>query len=480
MTAAPGADRPWPLAFVLAGASFLLLFDSLAVATALPTIGSELDLRPGVLQWVVSAYSASIGAFLLLGGRMCDLWGRRRTLAAGLVVCTVGGLVAGAASFTAGGLGVLLTGRVLQGVAAAFALPAAMAAAASAFEREPWRSRVFAVLAFAAWAAAVGGATLGGLITDAWGWPWVFWVTVPVGVVLVVLTAAVVPDDGPSRLEWRRLDVTGALLATAGLAVLVLGAEELGAGEHPVQAVVVLGVGGVLLAALVLVETRTAHPLVRPALVRHRRVIGSCLPFAGYCAGYTAVVVVGAQMLQQLHGLSAGTAGLALVPMLLAGMASSALTAAALRRISSVTLVVGTLIVCTTALVGLAVLGPGGAAAAIPWLVLWGAGSGPVYVALTRICVAGTPEPDRGVVAGVFESMSHVGGALAVAGLLGLLGAGADFRTVLLVGAGAVGVGALSALLLPRDDADADDTRDEADPRVAAQGERTDVDRLAY
>ncbi|MGL5816207.1 MAG: MFS transporter [Phycicoccus sp.] len=471
MTGTPGADRPWTVALVLAGASFLLLFDSLAVATALPAIGRELDLRPGALQWVVSAYSASIGAFLLLGGRVCDLWGRRRTLVAGLVVCTVGGLVAGAASSTTGGLAALPTGRVLQGVAAAFALPAAMAAAASVFDREPWRSRVFAVLAFAAWAAAVGGATLGGLITDTWGWRWVFWVTVPVGVLLVVVTTAVMADDGAARVGWRRLDVTGALLATAGLAVLVLGAEQLGAGEHPVRAALVLAAGGGLLAALVVVESRVAHPLVRPAVVRHRRVVGSCLPFAGYCAGYTAVVVVGSQMLQQLHGLSAGTAGLALVPMLLAGMASSALTTTALRRVPTPVLVVSTLLVCTAALTGLAVVGTTGVAAAMPWLVLWGAGSGPVYVVLTRTCVAGTPEPDRGAVAGVFESMSHVGGALAVAGLLGLLGAGAEFSTVLLVGAAAVLAGALSGLLLPRDDAAPDDAAgDEAarDVRPAA------------
>ncbi|MGL5910708.1 MAG: MFS transporter, partial [Phycicoccus sp.] len=176
-------------------------------------------------------------------------------------------------------------------------------------------------------------------------------------------------------------------------------------------------------------------------------------PFAGYCAGYTAVVVVGSQMMQQLHGLSAGAAGLALVPMLLAGTASSALTTtAALRRIPAPVLVVGTLLVCTAALAGLAVVGTTSVVAAVPWLVLWGAGSGPVYVVLTRICVSGTPEPDRGAVAGVFESMSHVGGALAVAGLLGLLGAGTEFRTVLLVGAVAVLAGALFALLLPRDD----------------------------
>src|SRR4051812_9966167 len=134
--------RPWAMALLLASASFLVLFDSLAIATALPSIGTEFRLRPAVLQWVVSLYSISIGAFLVLGGRVCDLWGRRRVLAASLALCTVAGLLAGLAP----GLPVLLAGRVLQGVAAAFAIPAALATAATAFTEEPWRSRVFAVI----------------------------------------------------------------------------------------------------------------------------------------------------------------------------------------------------------------------------------------------------------------------------------------------------------------------------------------------
>jgi MFS family permease len=169
--------RPWALALLLATAPFLVLFDSLAVATALPSIGAEFELRPGVLQWVISLYSLSIGALLILGGRVCDLWGRRRVLVASLVLCALAGLLAGLAP----GLPLLLAGRVLQGVAAAFAIPAALATAATEFGTEPWRSRVFAVIAFAAWSAGLAGAMLGGLITVHLGWRWVFLLTVPVG-----------------------------------------------------------------------------------------------------------------------------------------------------------------------------------------------------------------------------------------------------------------------------------------------------------
>src|SRR5689334_17328371 len=112
----------WPVALMLASGSFVVLYDSLAVATALPAIGRDFDLRPGALQWVVSLYSLSIGAFLVLAGRVCDLWGRRRVLVASLALCTAAGLLAGLAP----DLPLLLLARVLQGVSAAFAIPAAM------------------------------------------------------------------------------------------------------------------------------------------------------------------------------------------------------------------------------------------------------------------------------------------------------------------------------------------------------------------
>src|SRR3954452_23168039 len=122
-------SRPWSLALLLATASFLELYDSLAIANALPAIGAGFRLRPGALQWVISLYSLSIGAFLVLGGRVCDLWCRRRVLVASLALCGVAGLLAGLST----SLPLLLTGRVLQGIAAAFAIPAALSTAATVF-----------------------------------------------------------------------------------------------------------------------------------------------------------------------------------------------------------------------------------------------------------------------------------------------------------------------------------------------------------
>src|SRR4051794_22758532 len=303
---------PWPVALLLATASFLVLYDSLAIATALPAIGADFHLRPGTLQWVVSLYSLSIGAFLVLGGRVCDLCGCRRVLLASLALFTAAGLLAGLAP----DLPLLLAGRVFQGVAAAFGIPAALATAATVFASEPWRSRVFSVIAFAAWSAGLAGAMLGGLITVHWGWRWVFLATVPVGAAALGAATALLPAGGPRRTGSERLDVAGALLTTAALVTLLLGLQQLGqaGGPHAGRAVLVLAAAAALFAALVAVERRVAHPLVAPRLLRSRRMAGSCLAFGTYCAGYTAVVVVGSLCLQEVHGLSAAAAGLAFSP----------------------------------------------------------------------------------------------------------------------------------------------------------------------
>jgi MFS family permease len=434
------------VALLLGSGSFLVLFDSLAIATALPSIGTAFGLRPGVLQWVVSLNSVSIGAFLVLGGRVCDLVGRRRVLVASLALCTVAGLVTGLAP----DLPVLLAGRVLQGIAAAFALPAALSTAATTFPDEPWRSRVFSVMAFAAWSAGLAGAMLGGLITVHLSWRWVFLVTVPVGAVAVVAAALRLPPDTPRQGTAERLDVWGAVLASTGLVVVILGIQELGGGAGQGEAVLVVCVGLALLAGLVLVERRVPHPLVRPGLLRSRRMIGSCLAFGAFCAGYTAVIVIGSRYLQVVHGLSAVAAGLALSPVLIGGIVSSLLAPLVLRRFTTRGVITVCLVVCAAALAMIAVRGHAGVAALLPWLLSWGIASGPIYVGFARECVGDTPEADRGTASALYESMAHVGGAVAIAVDLTLIGAGLSYSATELVSVVVVAAGAvITFVLLP-------------------------------
>ncbi|MGI5224663.1 MFS transporter [Actinoallomurus sp. CA-142502] len=442
-TADGGLSR-WPVALLLASASFLVLFDSLALATALPSIGADFRLRPGSLQWVISLYSLSIGAFLVLGGRVSDLWGRRRTLLASLALCTAAGLVAGLAP----GLPLLLAGRVLQGLAAAFAIPAALATAATVFPEEPWKSRVFSVIAFAAWSAGLAGAMLGGLITAHLGWRWVLLLTVPVAAAAFAAAATLLPPDPPRRGAGERLDVGGALLASGGLVALILGLQQLTDDRHTVRSVLIACLGLVLLGGLVVVERRVTHPLVKLGLLRSRRITGSFLAFGAYCAGYSAVIVLGSLYLQDVHGLSATAAGLTLSPVLVGGIVSSSLSSMVLRRFGARAVLTPAFLLCALALTVVTLLGTADVVVLAPWLVLWGIASGPIYVALTSESIGIAAEEDRGTVSALFESMSHVGGGVAVAVYLTMLDAGAGYRAARLLGAVSVALGAVLVCLL--------------------------------
>ncbi|MEV0718466.1 MFS transporter [Asanoa sp. NPDC050611] len=267
----------WPAALVLAGAMFLVLFDSLAVATALPVIGAELGLSTARLQWVVTLYSLSIGGFLVLGGRVCDLWGWRRLIVASLALTAAGLLLSGAAT----ALAPLLLGRVIQGLGAAFAIPATLASAATLFPDEPWRSRVFAIVAAGANTAGVAGAVGGGLITSYLGWRWVFLVVAPVALLAAVAALLLLPADQLPSGRRERLDLVGAVLATGGLLAVIFGASRIGeVGPGPADISMVL-LGVLLLGALVRRERRVQHPLIKPAVVRSPRLIASCLATPG-------------------------------------------------------------------------------------------------------------------------------------------------------------------------------------------------------
>ncbi|MFC7529796.1 MFS transporter [Actinoplanes sp. GCM10030250] len=436
--------RSWPAALVLAGAMFLVLFDSLAVATALPAIGAEFAVPPEHLQWVVTLYSLSIGGFLLLGGRVCDLWGRRRLIVASLGVTAAGLLLSGVASATAP----LLAGRVLQGLGAAFAIPATLASAATLFPGEPWRSRVFSVVAAAGNTAGVAGAVFGGLITSSLGWRWIFLVVVPVAVLAGVAALLVLPKDEPAAERPRRLDLIGAVLATGGILGVIYGATQLGErGLGPV-AVLPVVVGLVLLAALVFRERRVADPLIKPSVVRSRRLVASCVAFLAHCAAYSAVIVVSSLLLQDVHGLSAAQAGLMLAPLLVGSFVSSVPAGPLLRRYGTRRVVTCCLTFSSITLALVAMAGRESLVLVSIALILWGLSSGPVFVALTRECVGDAAPADRGIASALFESTSHIGGAISVAVYLTLVGAGLGYGTAQLVGAAIVGAAVVPTLLI--------------------------------
>ncbi|MEV4620707.1 MFS transporter [Asanoa sp. NPDC049573] len=432
----------WTVALVLAGAMFLVLFDSLAVATALPAIGAEFDISAGQLQWVVTLYSLSIGGFLVLGGRVCDVWGRRRLIVASLAL-TAGGLLL---SGVAPALLPLLAGRVLQGIGAAFAIPAALASAATLYPDEPWRSRVFAVVAAAANTAGIAGAVCGGLITSYLGWRWLFLIVVPVAALASATALLLLPADGPTHFRRERLDVAGAVLVTGGLLAVIYGASLI--GEHgPGPATMSPVVAGLLmLAALAWLERRVTNPLIKPTVLRSPRLVASCVAFGAHSAAYAAVVVVGSLQLQDVYRLSAAQAGVVLAPVLLGALISAAPAGRLVRRHGAARVVAVALLLCAIALTLVAFSSRVSLPLLVISLIVWGLSAGPIYVGLTRECIGDAAPEDRGIASALFESTSHVGGAIAVAVYLTMIGAGADYSTTQLIGAGLSGIAVLTTL----------------------------------
>lgn len=379
-------------AAVLSCALFLVVFDSLSIATALPSIGRGLQLRPSSLQWVVNAYSLFIAGFLLVGGRAADLFGRRRMLVTSLALLGIG---TGFCAFSPG-LELFLLGRSLQGTAAALALPAALALTGALFVNEPGRSKAFSIMSVTGGVAGIAGAVVGGLLTGAFGWRWVFLGTLPLNALAVVLTVRVVPADvlSPQR-KRQQLDLPGAVLATCGLVALVYAfsrVEQSGLlGRDVLISLVLAVIGGT---AFFSWERRSRAPLIQPMLLRSRRLLGCCAGIAAASAIHSAVVVLGSLHLQQVHGFTPTQTGLALAPALLATSAGSVLAGRLVPRFGSRLVAAVGLPIAASAL-GLWAAGARSGSyltAVLPWLVIQGLSNSANYVALTREAVADAAE----------------------------------------------------------------------------------------
>src|SRR6476620_67768 len=262
--------RKWLALALLCVVQFMVVLDIAIVNVALPSIKIDLGFSQGDLQWVISAYALVFGGFLLLGGRAADMLGRRRVFLVGIAVFSVASLFAGLAwSETS-----LIGARALQGLGAAIITPAALSILSTTFVEGRERN-----IALGAWGAvggfgAVAGVLLGGILTDALSWEWIFFVNVPVGVIAFALAPVLLRESRDARV--KRFDVPGAVLVTSGLSGLVLGITQ--AGQHgwlSAPALTVFAAGLALLAGFAAWELRHPHPLMRFGILRTRTVSGA-------------------------------------------------------------------------------------------------------------------------------------------------------------------------------------------------------------
>ncbi len=405
---------PWGTLAVLALAQFMVVLDVTIVNVALPEMQVDLGFSQDNLQWVISAYTLAFGGFLLLGGRLADVLGRRRVFLVGLSLFTVASLVGGLATSQ----WFLIAARGVQGLGGALLSAAALSILTVTYAAGRERNIAMGIWGGLAGLGGTLGVVAGGILVDAVGWEWVFFVNVPIGLALLALTTSTVADsrvvsDGP-----RAFDLTGAVLGTGAVLAIIFGvirSEPLGWGSAEVIGSLVAGVS--LLALFLVVEARSAAPLVPLRLFRSRSLSGSTLVLALNGGAFLAMFFLSAIFLQQGKGLSALETGLQFLPMGVAAIAGAMVATQLLPRFGTRPVQV------VSALVGLAGLLLLTRATAdgsyvtelLPGFVLYGVGIMGVGVPAQISALSEIAHEDAGAASGIINTGYQVGGALGLA-----------------------------------------------------------------
>jgi EmrB/QacA subfamily drug resistance transporter len=405
---------PWATLAVLAVAQFVVVLDVTIVNVALPNIQNDLHFSGDNLQWVVSAYTLLFGGFLLLGGRMADLLGRRLMFVTGLVVFGVTSLAAGLASSP----DLLVILRAVQGLGGALLSPAALSILTVTFAHGRERNIAMGVWGGLAGLGGTLGVIAGGVLVDALSWRWVFFVNVPIAAVLVLVTPMIVRESKVGGEGRRTFDIAGALLGTAGLLSVVLGvirAEPLGWSSPEVVGFIVAGV--VLLAAFVFVESRSAAPLVPLSLFRSRGLSVSSAALALNGAGFLAMFFLTAIFLQQVRHLSALATGVEFLPMGFAAIVGAVVASQLVTRVGTRPVQLGASVLGVAGLVLLSNAGAAGSYGTdlLPGFVLFGLGITGLGVPAQIAAVADVGHDHAGAASGVINAGYQVGGALGLA-----------------------------------------------------------------
>ncbi len=408
-----GHVNPWLVLVLVCMAQFMVILDATIVNVALPSIQADLDMSDADLQWIVNAYTLVFGGFLLLGGRAGDLVGRKRIFLVGVVVFTVASLLNGLAPNSE----VLIICRGLQGLGAALVAPAALSIITTTFAEGPERAKAMSVWAAIAVGGGAVGLLLGGILVEAFSWPWIFFVNIPVGIAVFVAALRFVPESKDERAH-KAFDLAGAVTVTAGLIILVYAivkAQE--KGWTSANTLVVGGIALALLVAFVLIERRSVEPLVRLSIFRVRTVRAANVAMFFVAAGLFAMFFFNTLYLQRVLGYSALEAGLAFLPFTAGIIIGAGLSQGLVAKVGAREL---PLIGMTMAVAGMLLfirLQPDGSYVTdlLPGIMLASIGMGLTFVPITLIATSGIPDSDAGLASGLFNTSQQIGGAVGLA-----------------------------------------------------------------
>jgi EmrB/QacA subfamily drug resistance transporter len=422
--------RPHPTVVlgVILATYLMIVLDASVVITALPSIGERLGFSSAGLSWVQSAYALTFGGLLLLGARMGDILGRRRTFVAGVALFTFASFLGGLAQTQSW----LLGARALQGVGAAIAAPSTLALLTTSFREGPERTRALAAYGAVAGGGGSVGLVLGGMLTDWISWRWGLWINVPVGLVLVWLAPRVLAE---TQRRAGRFDLPGAAASTLGMSALVYGfvhAAEAAWGDA--VTVVSFAAAAVLLATFVAVERRAAHPITPLRLFASRPRAGAYVARMLLVGGIFSMFFFLSQYLQGVHGFSPLQAGVAFLPMTAVLFSTVQIVPRLAARWGEARLL---LTGVSIALAGMAWLSrldettPFFPDIALP-LILLGLGMGAALAPLTAAGIAGVEPADAGAASGVVNAAQQLGVSLGISVLVTVAAAagGADERAV--------------------------------------------------
>ena len=440
---APGRDdrKRWLALLLVCAAQLMIVLDGTIVNVALPVIQSSLGFSEVSLSWVVNAYLLTFGGFLLLGGRAGDLFGRRRVFMVGLALFTLASLFCG----LAGSQALLIAARAVQGLGGAIIAPAALSIIITTFTEPADRARAMGIWGFVVSGGGTIGVLLGGVLVGTLGWPWIFLVNLPIGIVALALCRPLL-DAGRSESANvdDGFDLAGALLVTTSLLVAVyaiVGANTV--GWTAAQTIILLAVAASLMGLFIAVEARTRVPLVPLGIFRSRNLTVSNVVMVLIVAGLFGWFFFSALYLQRVLGYGSLQTGLAFLPaMLILGALSYSAAAKVVNRFGVKPMMVAGMasLVASLLLFARAPVGGSFLVDVLPGMLLLGFGASFAFLTVILASVSGVPERDAGLASGLVNTAQQLGGALGLA----VLASVAASRTEGLVGAGSEPVAALN------------------------------------
>ncbi|HEV3048214.1 MAG TPA: MFS transporter [Solirubrobacteraceae bacterium] len=399
---------------LLAMTQFVVVIDASIVNVALPSIGRALHFSQTNLSWVVNAYTLTFGGFLLLGGRLADLMGRRRMFMIGLVLFSLASLLGGLAQSQTW----LILARAVQGTGAAIVSPAALSIITTTFAEGEERNRALGVWGAVAGAGGAAGVLLGGVLTSGLSWRWVLFVNVPIGLTSALLAPRTL-EESHAEAETRSFDVPGAVTVTAGLALLVYATvDAVNVGWGAGRTIAELAGALVLLIAFVSIELRQRAPLMPLSIFRQRTLRGADIVALLIGMSLFSMFFFVSLYMQQVLRYSALHAGVSYLPLAVGIILSAGLASVLVTRFGFKPVLLSGMLLIAAGLIWFSKVPPSGGSFASDLLgpsLLAAVGLGLSFVPVTIAAVTGTRPHEAGLASGLVNTAQQVGGALGLA-----------------------------------------------------------------